>query len=162
METLYFTRMSSPINELTIVADAEAIREIRFYAGRNALPVPEHWIEGNRVCDRTVTQLEEYFAGERRRFDLPLAPRGTSFQRRVWLELMEIPYGQTISYGEMARRIGQPTASRAVGAANGSNPIPIVIPCHRVIGKNGSLVGFGGGLSVKKRLLDLECAPVLC
>jgi methylated-DNA-[protein]-cysteine S-methyltransferase len=103
-----------------------------------------------------IAQLEAYFAGELRRFDLPLAPEGTPFQREVWSALTAIPYGETVSYGELARRLGRPAASRAVGAANGQNPIPIVIPCHRVIGADGSLTGFGGGLAIKRRLLDLE------
>lgn len=107
-------------------------------------------------------QLEEYFAGDRREFDLPLAARGTEFQHRVWAELRRIPFGETISYGELATRIGKPTASRAVGAANGRNPLPVVVPCHRVIGSDGRLTGFGGGLPTKQALLDLERrAPVL-
>jgi methylated-DNA-[protein]-cysteine S-methyltransferase len=103
-----------------------------------------------------VRQLREYFAGQRTRFDLPLHPAGTAFQRDVWSELQRIPYGETISYGELARRVGHPAAARAVGAANGANPIPIVIPCHRVIGANGKLTGFGGGIPVKQKLLALE------
>jgi methylated-DNA-[protein]-cysteine S-methyltransferase len=105
-----------------------------------------------------VTQLEEYFSGQRRDFDLELAPQGTEFQLRVWNELTRIPYGTTISYGELARRLGNPDASRAVGTANGANPIPIVVPCHRVIGADGSLTGFGGGLKAKAALLELEGA----
>ena len=104
----------------------------------------------------TIRQLEAYFAGELESFTLPLAPHGTPFQMEVWRRLCDIPYGQTISYGEMARRIGNPKASRAVGLANGSNPIPIVIPCHRVIGSNGKLTGYGGGLPIKEKLLALE------
>jgi len=102
--------------------------------------------------------LAEYFQGRRKVFDLPLAPEGTPFQLRVWNALREIHYGKTISYGELAARIGQPSASRAVGLANGSNPLPIVIPCHRVIGSNGKLTGYGGGLPIKERLLALEGA----
>ena len=104
----------------------------------------------------TVRQLEAYFAGKLESFDLRLAPEGTSFQLAVWKRLCEIPYGKTISYGELAGRIGNPNASRAVGLANGSNPIPIVIPCHRVIGSNGKLTGYGGGLPIKEKLLALE------
>ncbi len=103
-----------------------------------------------------MKQLREYFAGKRADFDLPLAPEGTEFQRSVWRNLQDIPYGETISYGELAKRVGNPKASRAVGAANGQNPIPIVIPCHRVIGANGKLTGFGGGLPTKEALLALE------
>ena len=101
-------------------------------------------------------QLDAYFAGELREFDLPLAPSGSAFQLRVWEELRAIPYGDTISYGELARRVGDPSAARAVGLANGRNPLPVVVPCHRVIGADGSLTGFGGGLDRKRRLLELE------
>jgi len=105
---------------------------------------------------RVLQQLEEYFAGRRQQFDLPLAADGTTFQRMVWRQLVSIPYGDTISYGELACRIGNPRAARAVGLANGANPIPIIVPCHRVIGANGALTGFGGGLSIKQKLLALE------
>jgi O-6-methylguanine DNA methyltransferase len=108
------------------------------------------------ALDPLRRQLDEYFAGRRRDFDLPLAPRGTEFQLKVWEELRRIPYAQTISYGELARRLGDPNLTRAVGAANGANPISIIVPCHRVIGANGSLVGYGGGLPIKKALLELE------
>ncbi len=104
----------------------------------------------------TIRQLHSYFARELEEFDLPLAPEGTAFQLRVWKRLCDIPYGETISYGELARRLDNPNASRAVGLANGSNPIPIVIPCHRVIGSNGKLTGYGGGLPIKEKLLALE------
>ncbi len=103
-----------------------------------------------------MRQLRVYFAGELKEFDLPLAPDGTPFQQKVWRELCKIPYGETISYGELARRIDNPNASRAVGLANGSNPIPIIIPCHRVIGSNGKLTGYGGGLPIKEKLIALE------
>ena len=103
-------------------------------------------------------QLEEYFAGERRAFDLPVAPAGTPFQQRVWEELQRIGYGETITYAELAARIGRPTAIRAAGAANGANPVSIIIPCHRVIGSDGSLTGYGGGLEAKRLLLELERA----
>ena len=104
--------------------------------------------------------MREYFSGRRTEFDLPLAPEGTEFQRTVWRHLQDIPYGQTISYGELAKRVGNPKASRAVGAANGCNPLPIVIPCHRVIGANGKLTGFGGGLPTKEMLLSLEARTI--
>ncbi len=112
----------------------------------------------DRVLDRARSQLDEYFAGSRTQFDLELAPRGTAFQRSVWRALVEIPFGETRHYGGIAKRIGQPTASRAVGAANGQNPIAIIIPCHRVIGADGSLTGFGGGIERKKYLLQLEAS----
>ncbi|MDX1983869.1 MAG: methylated-DNA--[protein]-cysteine S-methyltransferase, partial [Bryobacteraceae bacterium] len=108
-----------------------------------------------------IRQLDAYFKGALHDFDVPLAPLGTPFQRNVWSALREIPYGRTISYGELARRIGNPSASRAVGLANGSNPIAIIVPCHRVIGANGKLTGFGGGLDVKRKLLDLERQAIL-
>jgi methylated-DNA-[protein]-cysteine S-methyltransferase len=106
----------------------------------------------------TVRQLKAYFSRKLTRFNLPLSPDGTPFQLTVWRELERIPYGELISYGELARRIGKPKASRAVGAANGANPIPIVVPCHRVIGSNGTLTGYGGGLPIKEKLLALERA----
>ena len=106
--------------------------------------------------DEARRQLEAYFAGDLRDFDLPLAPEGSEFQLRVWEELSAIPYGETISYGELARRVGDPGAARAVGLANGKNPLPVIVPCHRVIGADGSLTGFGGGLGRKRRLLELE------
>jgi methylated-DNA-[protein]-cysteine S-methyltransferase len=148
--------LDTPIGPLLIAGD-ESIRAIRFPEnGIAARPEPE-WIESSRgVVGQAVRQLKEYFAGKRADFDLPLAPEGTSFQRSVWERLREIPYGETISYGELAKRVGNPKASRAVGAANGCNPIPIVIPCHRVIGANGKLTGFGGGLPTKEKLLALE------
>jgi methylated-DNA-[protein]-cysteine S-methyltransferase len=106
--------------------------------------------------DEARRQLEAYFAGELREFDLPLAPEGSEFQLRVWEQLRAIPYGETISYGELARRVGDPAAARAVGLANGRNPLPVIVPCHRVIGADGALTGFGGGLERKRRLLELE------
>jgi methylated-DNA-[protein]-cysteine S-methyltransferase len=117
------------------------------------------WQEGDHPLLReTARQLAEYFAGARRVFDLPLAPRGTAFQCDVWTTLATIPFGETISYAQLASRVGKPTAVRAVGAANGRNPLPIVLPCHRVIGADGSLTGFGGGLPTKQFLLQLEGA----
>ena len=110
------------------------------------------------MLDLAARQLDEYFAATRRAFDLPLAPRGTDFQRTVWLALAGIAYGETVSYAQLAQRVGKPTAMRAVGAANGRNPLPIVLPCHRVIGADGSLTGFGGGLPTKQFLLELEGA----
>lgn len=110
----------------------------------------------SELSERAYIELKEYFEGKRKCFDLPVKAEGTEFQTKVWNELTEIPYGETISYGEIAKRIGNPKASRAVGGANNKNPIIIVIPCHRVIGANGSLVGYGGGIEVKKKLLELE------
>lgn len=101
-------------------------------------------------------QIEDFFAGKRQTFEFPLAPKGTEFQKRVWAELLKIPFGETISYGELARRVGNPAASRAVGHANGQNPIAVIVPCHRVIGSNGKLTGYGGGLELKEKLLNWE------
>ncbi|HEV8146647.1 MAG TPA: methylated-DNA--[protein]-cysteine S-methyltransferase [Bryobacteraceae bacterium] len=151
--------LETPIGTLLIAGDERAIHRIEFPKNGMAGKPQTGWIESARgpVGD-AVRQLREYFAGERIDFDLPLAPEGTAFQRGVWKRLEEIPYGETISYGELAKRVGNPKASRAVGAANGQNPIPIVIPCHRVIGANGKLTGFGGGLPTKEKLLNLEKA----
>jgi len=130
-------------------------------AGRAALAVPSGWRPASEPFEDARTQLAEYFAGRRRRFELPLAMDGTPFQRRVWQALREIPYGRTTSYGELAHRIGRsPSASRAVGMANGRNPIAVVVPCHRVVGADGSLTGFGGGLERKRLLLELEAAAL--
>jgi methylated-DNA-[protein]-cysteine S-methyltransferase len=152
----------SPIGPLLIAGDQEGVRQIHFPKHGGSKPgtavKPERgWIESNSgAVAQAVAQLREYFAGRRVEFDLPLAPQGTQFRLAVWRELQRIPYGQTISYGELARRTGNPKASRAVGSANGANQIPIVIPCHRVIASGGKLGGFGGGLPVKEALLALE------
>jgi methylated-DNA-[protein]-cysteine S-methyltransferase len=154
---MYYCYLQSPIGPLLIAGDESAIHSILFPKNGKTQPPERGWTELQRgPVAETVRQLREYFEGYRKEFDLPLAPEGTEFQRAVWQRLREIPYGQTISYGELARRVGNPKASRAVGAANGANPIPIVIPCHRVIGANGTLTGFGGGLPVKQALLALE------
>jgi methylated-DNA-[protein]-cysteine S-methyltransferase len=146
----------SPVGPLTIrVNDDGGLEEIRFGVAPAILPANESagTIAG---ATRVIEQLSAYFAGRRRDFDLPLAPRGTAFQLAVWNELQRIPYGGTISYAALARRIEKPNAVRAVGSANGANPIPIIIPCHRVIGANGTLTGYGGGLHIKRALLALE------
>jgi methylated-DNA-[protein]-cysteine S-methyltransferase len=147
--------LDSPVGRLLLARDAAGLRLIHFQNGRPERP-PRDWASRDDAFDDVAAQLSEYFAGERRAFDLPLAPEGTPFQQRVWTALLDIPYGETISYGELASRIGRRSASRAVGLANGSNPLPIVIPCHRVIGSNGKLTGYGGGLPLKERLLALE------
>lgn len=151
--------IESPVGKLTIAEQKERIHFILFSAGSRASnPHPDWSISGSAVIDEAVRQLRAYFAGKLTRFDLPLNPEGTPFQLEVWRELQKIPYGKVISYGELASRIGRPKASRAVGAANGSNPIPIVIPCHRVIGSNGKMTGYGGGIWIKEELLKLENA----
>lgn len=151
-----YAYFDSPVGALLLVADADGLREIRFSKGGKRASVSDSWREDATFLREPIRQLQDYFAGKREDFDLPLAPRGTPFQQRVWKRLCQIPYGETISYGELARRIGNPNASRAVGLANGSNPIPIIIPCHRVIGSNGKLTGYGGGLPIKEKLLALE------
>ena len=152
----YYTHMASPIGPLLLVADGSGLRQIVLAKnGRPAEPDPD-WPQNSLPFRELTRQLEAYFAGQLENFDLALAPEGTPFQQRVWTELCKIPYGETISYGNLACRIGNPNASRAVGLANGSNPIPIVIPCHRVIGSNGNLTGYGGGLHIKEKLLALE------
>jgi methylated-DNA-[protein]-cysteine S-methyltransferase len=165
-DLVFYTWMESPVGRLLLAADEAGLRKVQF-GGEPAA----HWREDAMREDavredagrknpaplaETMRQLRAYFAGELREFDLPLAPEGTPFQLRVWRELRNIPHGQTISYGELARRVGSPKGSRAVGLANGANPISIVIPCHRVIGSNGKLTGYGGGLENKERLLALE------
>jgi methylated-DNA-[protein]-cysteine S-methyltransferase len=152
-----FQDIDSPVGRLRLIADGDLLVSIWFENGRDAARgAPGLANEASPVLELARTQLEEYFAGRRREFDLPLDPRGTEFQRRVWQQLLLIPYGETTSYGALARELGDHQASRAVGLANGSNPIPIVIPCHRVIGADGSLTGFGGGLPIKVALLELE------
>jgi methylated-DNA-[protein]-cysteine S-methyltransferase len=154
-----YVTLPSPIGPLTLVAAHGSLVGLYMDTQKHR---PDSGILGE-AGDRMVQpfaaaaeQLEEYFSGQRTDFDLPLAPAGTDFQRRVWAGLQAIPYGQTWSYGDLARKIGQPTAVRAVGLANGRNPIALVIPCHRVIGADGSLTGYGGGLDRKRFLLDLE------
>jgi methylated-DNA-[protein]-cysteine S-methyltransferase len=141
--------IDSPVGPLTLSERDGAIVRLSF-GGRG----PSESV--SPLLARAVAQLDEYFAGKRRKFDLPLAPAGTEFQLACWQALADIPYGETRSYGEQARHIGRPDRARAVGAANGANPIAIILPCHRVIGADGSLTGFGGGLETKRRLLDLE------
>jgi methylated-DNA-[protein]-cysteine S-methyltransferase len=148
-----YAQVDTPIGTLTVVTAETGIRRILW----DGEPPPEGAVEGGSdILDAAVTQIQEYFAGARRTFDLPLDLGGTPFQQKVWLELGSIPFGTTISYGEQARRVGRPQAARAVGAANGRNPVPIVLPCHRVIGSGGALTGFGGGLDTKRTLLRHE------
>jgi methylated-DNA-[protein]-cysteine S-methyltransferase len=157
-----YTYLDSPLGELLLAGEDGALHLISFPSGKSGERVrrrPERdWTEDAKPFRAAAKQLGEYFAGRRERFDLPLAPTGTEFQLSVWQGLRKIPYGRTWSYAELARRIGRPRAMRAVGAANGANPLPIVVPCHRVIGADGSLTGFGGGLPAKRLLLELEGA----
>jgi len=163
--TTAFITMPSPVGELLLTADEEGLTRVWFEIHSDGESVSPEWRRAEVVggaAARTLrdarTQLEEYFAGERTSFDLPLAAAGTPFQERVWTALRAIPFGHTTSYGELAARIGEPKASRAVGAANGRNPIPIIVPCHRVIGARGDLTGFGGGVERKRWLLEHEGA----
>lgn len=157
--TLYRTSIDSPIGELTIVADDDAVVAIRFDTDRDrrrpdvlaAVELADH-----PVLIAAVRQLNEYFAGERTEFELSIAPTGTEFQLDAWQALCQVPYGTTVSYGEQAAAMGDRRKARAVGAANGRNPIPIVVPCHRVVGSNGHLTGFAGGIEAKAWLLDHE------
>jgi len=148
--------MESPLGKLLLATDEDRLIELAFADGRTPPIVDPSWTEGGAWLREPVRQLKAFFKGDLRDFDLSLKPTGTPFQQRVWTLLREIPFGETISYGELARRIGNPAASRAVGLANGSNPIAIVIPCHRVIGSNGKLTGYGGGLDNKRWLIDFE------
>ncbi len=146
--------LDTPIGELLLLGDGRVVHEIRF-AGE---PAPDGAERDDAAFAEARGQLAEYFAGGRTELDFPVAPAGTPFQLRVWEELRRIPYGETISYAELARRIGRPTAVRAVGHANGRNPLPVVVPCHRVVGSDGTLTGYGGGLERKRALLELEAA----
>lgn len=157
---LFFKTLSSPVGNLTLVCAGDALVAIRWETEPtdrtgNGKSEPA---DGHPILCEAAGQLGEYFAGRRRQFDLPLPEElpGTPFQRRVWRVMSLIPYGQTLSYGELARRVGSPAACRAVGGACGKNPLPIVIPCHRIIGQSGKLTGFGGGLDTKRYLLALE------
>lgn len=158
---MHYRTIDSPLGPLTLVGEGERLLELNLPRRGKAVPPPAGAVRDGGELDEAARQLAEYFAGQRRSFDLALDLRGTEFQRSVWLALAEIPFGETVSYGEMAERVGHPGAARAVGAANGRNPVAIVLPCHRVIGSNGSLVGFGGGLPAKRLLLELEGAPAV-
>lgn len=156
MTTMNYEFMDTPIGRLLLVADDHGLRHVDFPGVDQAARIELHWHRGGRRLGVATEQLDAYFAGRLDAFDVVLAAEGTAFRKIVWEELARIPYAATISYGELARRIGKPSASRAVGAANGANPIPIIVPCHRVIGSNGALTGFGGGLPIKRWLLEHE------
>jgi len=153
-----FAHLQSPIGRLLITSDGESLTGLYMETERYAMPRDSGLLEdpAREPLAAAAAQLAEYFAGRRRRFDLPLAAQGTDFQRRVWSELIKIEFGSTLSYGGLARRLGNPGASRAVGLANGRNPISIIVPCHRVIGADGTLTGYGGGLARKQWLLRHE------
>lgn len=153
---MYYCWFNSPIGKLLLAGDEQGLQRLGFPQGKGHVAPESDWVENDNFFTEVKRQLNAYFDGELKEFSLSLAPRGTEFQLRVLDALQRIPFGETCSYGELARVIGKPNASRAVGAANGRNPLPIVIPCHRVIGSNGTLTGFGGGLDVKQFLLNLE------
>ncbi len=155
MTTLY-TITDSPIGELLLAGDEGALHVLDMRGGRRPVAIDPRWERAPEAFASVRHQLEEYFDGRRRTFEVRLAPTGGEFELRVWDALLEIPYGETASYGEIARRVGAPDAARAVGLANARNPIAIIVPCHRVIGSDGSLTGFGGGLHRKRYLLELE------
>ena len=154
--------MDSPVGELGILEDGKGIHCIFFGGRKRTEDVRTKYTiasleeKKTTLLDQTIVQLSEYFSGRRKKFDLPLSLSGTEFQKRVWEALMEIPYGETRTYGQIARVTGNPKASRAVGMANNKNPVPIVVPCHRVIGTSGDLTGYAGGLDIKRILLKLE------
>ncbi len=146
----YYSYYDSPVGRLTIAATEKGVCNI-YLTGEKANVIRE-----NEIIIQTINELREYFNGTRKEFKIPLDIKGTEFQKRVWKELLEVPYGTTATYGEIATRIGNPNASRAVGNANNKNPVPIIIPCHRIIGAGNKLVGYAGGLTMKKKLLELE------
>jgi methylated-DNA-[protein]-cysteine S-methyltransferase len=155
MDDLY-TTFPSPLGTLLLVGDGRVLTRLDMQDAPRPVRVGARWRRVDDAFAEVRRQLDEYFAGQRREFDVPLAPAGSEFERRVWAALLEIPYGETASYGEIARRVGAPDAARAVGVANARNPIAVIVPCHRVIGANGTLTGYGGGLERKRLLLDLE------
>jgi methylated-DNA-[protein]-cysteine S-methyltransferase len=155
MPTIW-TDHDTPLGTLTLVGDGRALTGLYMTEHRHRPPLPGGAVRDDGALAAAAAQITEYLAGERRAFDLELAPAGTPFQHEVWDALRAIPYGETVTYGELARRVGRPGASRAVGLANGRNPISIVVPCHRVVGADGTLTGYGGGLERKRALLALE------
>jgi methylated-DNA-[protein]-cysteine S-methyltransferase len=153
---MLYTSFDSPIGELLALGDGRTLHGLHMQEGRTAIAVRPEWEGADEPFAELRAQLDDYFSGRRTDFDLPLTLSGSPFQRRVWGVLQDIPYGETITYGEQARRVGVPSAPRAVGVANGRNPICVIVPCHRVIGADGSLTGYGGGVERKRALLELE------
>jgi methylated-DNA-[protein]-cysteine S-methyltransferase len=154
--SMFYDTIPSPLGPLVLVGSTEALTHVGLPHSKKPMTIPEHWRHDAQRFIEERKQFSAFFKGELTRFDLPLEPHGTAFQLTVWKALSDIPYGETINYAELARRIGNPKASRAVGLANGANPLAIVIPCHRVIGADGSLTGYGGGLEAKQFLLAFE------
>jgi methylated-DNA-[protein]-cysteine S-methyltransferase len=155
-DAMEYRFLDSPVGRILLAGEGETLFRVHFQQGEKPMDVPAEWRHAPDGFGEAVRQLNAYFAGRLFSFDLDLRPDGTEFQRAVLAELEKIPYGETATYGDVARRLGRPGASRAVGAANGRNPLPIVIPCHRVVGADGRLTGYGGGLWIKERLLALE------
>ncbi len=153
---VYYTTMASPLGDLLLTGDGAHLTGLFMTPHRHGPDRSEEWVRDDAPFVDSVRQLREYFSGSRHEFEIPLAPHGTEFQRRVWAALRDIPYARTVSYGDIAREIGNPKGVRAVGMANGRNPISIIVPCHRVIGADGSLTGYGGGMDRKKWLLAHE------
>jgi methylated-DNA-[protein]-cysteine S-methyltransferase len=153
---MLYTTFDSPLGELLLVGDGRALCGLYMQEGRTAMRVHPEWERTDEPFGEARSQLEEYFDGRRSDFDVPVSLAGSPFQKRVWRALQDIPFGETISYGEQARRVGAPATPRNVGAANGRNPVSVIVPCHRVIGANGSLTGYGGGIERKRLLLELE------
>ena len=164
MKTFFYTTLKTPIKLFLIISSEKGLVKIVFIDTKESLPLrslkneyPDITLVEDKSKNRDASdQLKEYFAGTRKKFTLPLDIQGTPFQKRVWAAVVQIPYGQTCSYGEIASRIGKPGSARAVGMANHNNPVPIVIPCHRIVGANGSLTGYGAGIPIKEKLLNLE------
>jgi methylated-DNA-[protein]-cysteine S-methyltransferase len=156
MSLLLYRWCQSPVGRLLLAGNAKSLKLVSFADGKRGVAPQREWAEDEEAFADVIEQLKQYFRGKLTEFDLHLEMEGTEFQKSVWKQLQKIPYGQTISYKQLAERVGNPQASRAVGAANGANPIPIIVPCHRVIGHDGGLTGFGGGLPFKKKLLELE------
>jgi methylated-DNA-[protein]-cysteine S-methyltransferase len=155
-----YARFTTPLGTLFATAEDNALTGLYYEGGRHAPEISSEWIEdvGYTPLADCARQLGEYLAGKRRLFDLHLAPKGSEFQRRVWIEIAQVPYGETITYAELARRAGAAGAARAAGAATGRNPLSIIVPCHRVVGTDGSLTGYAGGIDRKTRLLEIEGA----
>lgn len=159
-DDILYTRVDSPIGTLLLVGDVRSLHGLHMQEGRTRMRVQAGWREAREPFAAVTAQLAEYFDIRRRSFDVQLRLKGNRFERRVWSALRQIPYGETTSYGELAQRIGEPGAARAVGVANARNPISVIVPCHRVIGADGSLTGYGGGLARKRFLLDLEAGAL--
>ncbi len=151
-----YTRFQTELGEIILAGDEMGLSHLHINGGKRSFEIDENWPRNDELFNEARKQIEEFLCGQRKKFDLQLNPAGTEFQRKVWQALTEIPYGQTISYAELAAAIGSPKAARAVGMANSRNPIPLIIPCHRVVGAGGKLTGFALGLKIKKQLLELE------